>query len=218
MANNLLWIGLCLFSFLGLWTMKRFFGIIGIYVWMALSIIVSNIMVLMTITLFGFVATLGNITYGSSFASTDVLMELRGKRAAHRAVWIGFCVQVCFTVFMTAMLFFRPAESDSAYPHMNALFRLLPRITIASLIAYLIAQSYDVWIFAKIRRRWSQRNMLWVRNNLSTLTSQCIDTVVFCSIAFIGVFDLSVVRQIFWTTYLIKVHSLQLSIPHLCTS
>lgn len=205
MRNELLWVIFALFSLLGLWGAKKLFGVTGLYIWMALSIVAANVTVIVTITLFGLTATLGGIMYGSSFAVTDSLFELEGKRGAQKAVWIGFFVQICFTAIISITLLFAPHESDFAYPHLKALFQLLPRITLASLTAYLASQLYDVWIFEKIRKIWPGRRTLWVRNNLSTLSSQLIDTSLFCIIAFYGVFPISVVRDILLTTYLFKV-------------
>ena len=76
-------------------------------------------------------------------------------------------------------------------------------ITLASLAAYALSQAHDVWAFHFWRRKTGGR-MLWLRNNASTLVSQFIDTLVFCSIAFIGVFEVGEVAQIFLSTYLVK--------------
>ncbi|MDD2237322.1 MAG: queuosine precursor transporter, partial [Kiritimatiellae bacterium] len=48
------------------------------------------------------------------------------------------------------------------------------------------------------------RSHLWIRNNASTMISQLIDTGIFISIAFIGVFPWPVLMELFWTTYLLK--------------
>lgn len=205
MRNELIWIIFALCSFFALYGARALFGILGLYVWIVLMIIVSNIAVVMTVSLFGFTVTLGNIFYGSTFAATDSLCELKGKRAARQAVWVGFYTQCCFTAIVFALLLFAPDENDFAYPHLSALFKFLPRITLASLTAYLISQLYDIWAFERIRALFPKRNRLWVRNNFSTISSQAIDSGIFCAIAFIGVFPIAVVGEIFLTTYIIKI-------------
>ena len=56
---------------------------------------------------------------------------------------------------------------------------------LASLLAYYAAQSWDVFIFHKIRNHFkANSNLRWIWNNLSTLTSQMIDTMIFITIAF----------------------------------
>lgn len=205
MSNELAWLLLALCSFFALWGARVLFGVLGLYVWMVLMLIAANIAVLMTVNLFGLTVTLGNIFYGSTFAATDSLCELKGKHAARRAVWVGFYAQFCFTAFAVALLLFMPDGNDFAYPHLSALFRLLPRVTLASLVAYLVSQLWDVWVFERIRIRLPKRRHLWVRNITSTISSQAIDSSVFCAIAFIGVFPATVVGEILLTTYLIKV-------------
>jgi len=130
---------------------------------------------------------------------------LKGQREARRAVWIGFYVQISFTIMIAIAALFMAAESDFAHPHFRALFRILPRITLASMVAYLGSQFYDVWMFQKIRARFPERKFLWVRNTLSTLSSQLIDTLLFCAVAFFGVFSGAVLVEIFITTYLLKL-------------
>lgn len=51
-------------------------------------------------------------------------------------------------------------------------------------VAYYCSQSWDVWVFHKIREKGTGNK--WLRNNLSTMTSQIIDTAIFITIAFIG--------------------------------
>lgn len=205
MNNELIWVIFALCSFCALWGARVLFGMLGLYVWMVLMLIAANIAVLVTVNLFGLTVTLGNIFYGSTFAATDSLCEMKGKRVARQAVWVGFYTQVCFTTIVASLLLFTPDENDFAHSHLSTLFRLLPRITLASLVAYLVSQLYDVWIFERIRIRLPGRRRLWIRNNISTISSQAIDTSVFCTIAFIGVFPTAVVGEIFLTTYLIKV-------------
>ena len=59
---------------------------------------------------------------------------------------------------------------------------------IASLTGYLMSQSWDVWVFHKIRSVWMKKHdsnkARWIWNCASTMTSQVIDTVVFIGIAF----------------------------------
>ena len=66
----------------------------------------------------------------------------------------------------------------------------VPRLVGASMVAYLISQFHDVWAFDYWRRKTRGRFLL-VRNNLSTMVSQFIDTIVFISLAFGGLLPLS---------------------------
>ena len=169
-----------------------------------MDIIVCNIQVLKIIEIFGLVATLGNILYGSIFLATDLLGEAFGKKEAQRGVWLGFFALLFMTISMQFALLFKPHESDFIHQSLKNIFGLIPRVAFASLVAYLTSQLHDVWAFHFWRDKTKGRH-LWFRNNASTLISQAIDSVVFVMIAFYGVFEKNILLSILFTTYMIKV-------------
>jgi hypothetical protein len=85
-----------------------------------------------------------------------------------------------------------------------AIFSLMPRIAIASLIAYLISQYHDIWAFHFWKEKTGGRH-LWLRNNLSTLISQLLDSLIFTLMAFAGTLPFTELIQIIITTYLLKL-------------
>ncbi len=208
--NEILWFILLLVNFTGITLAYRFFGKTGLYAWTAMAIIIANIQVMKTIRFFGLVTAMGNIIYGSTFLVTDILCENHGKEDARRAVLIGFFVLIFTTLIMQICLAFIPDETDTLSPALEQIFGLLPRITVASLTAYLISQFHDVWAFSFWKRKTAGRH-LWLRNNASTMVSQLIDNFVFTWIAFVGfgigwtqVFPTGVIIEIFITSYIMK--------------
>ena len=111
---------------------------------------------------------------------------------------------IATTILMQLTIRFIPHESDFLSEHLSAIFSFLPRIAFASLVAYLISQSHDVWFFAKLKKKFNKRH-LWLRNNLSTITSQLLDNIIFTLIAFVGIFSWSIIGQIFLTSLILKV-------------
>ena len=204
MINELLWIGLLIASFFMVIFSYRFFGKTGLFVWTAVGVILANIQVMKTIQIFGLVTALGNVIYSSLFLVTDILNENYSKNDAQKAVWIGFFVLISTTIIMQMTLYFIPDESDFLSEHLTAIFSFLPRIAFASLIAYLISQNHDVWFFDKMKKKHDEK-YLWLRNNLSTITSQLIDNTVFTLIAFVGIFTWDIILQIFLTSLLMKI-------------
>ncbi|MBO8181956.1 MAG: queuosine precursor transporter [Archaeoglobus sp.] len=208
--NEILWFILLIVNFSGITLAYKFFGKHGLYAWMAMAIIIANIQVMKTIQFFGLVTAMGNVVYGSTFLVTDILCENHSKKDARRAVLIGFFVLIFTTVIMQICLAFIPDESDTLSPALEQIFSLLPRITVASLTAYLLSQFHDVWAFNFWKKKTAGRH-LWLRNNASTMVSQLIDNVVFTWIAFVGfgvfwtqVFPFEVVVEIFITSYIMK--------------
>jgi uncharacterized integral membrane protein (TIGR00697 family) len=208
MQNEILWLAMLLANFFLIILAYRLFGKWGLIMWIPISVIVANIQVIQTVELFGLVATLGNIVYASSFLVTDILSENYGKEEAKKAVWIGFFSLISMTLLMNLALQFIPLEGDefagTAHEATNTIFSLMPRIAIASLAAYLLSQRHDVWAYHFWRKRFSKDNQIWLRNNLSTGVSQLIDSSVFVLVAFWGVFENSVLLEIFITTYFLK--------------
>lgn len=202
--NNLLWVGFILLN-LGLVTViYRFFGKNGLYVVIVASIITANIQVVKTVEIFGFVATLGNVLYGSIFFATDILSEVYGKKAARRGVWFGFIGMLLMTLWMQFGLMFIPHASDFAQGSLSTIFGLMPRIAAGSMVAYLVSQHHDIWAFLYWKKRTKGR-FLWLRNNASTMVSQAIDSIIFCSIALWGLYDTDTWLQILLSTYVMKL-------------
>lgn len=211
MQNEIIWLILLITNFFIVIFAYRFFGKLGLYAYTAMAIIIANIQVMRTIEIFGLVTTLGNIIYGSIFLCTDILNENHGKRSAQKAVWLGFFILIAATIIMQIVLQFTPHSSDFIGSSLHTIFGFLPRIAFASLTAYIISQSFDVWVYNIIRKFYPKH--LWLRNNLSTMTSQLIDNILFTSLAFIGIFELSIILQIFVTTYIMKVIVAALDTP-----
>ncbi|MBD3380572.1 MAG: queuosine precursor transporter [candidate division Zixibacteria bacterium] len=204
MPNELLWIIFLLFDLAMVIVAYRLWGRIGLYAMIAGSVIICNIQVVVVVEMFGLTATLGNIVYASIFLATDILSENYGKREARKGIWIGFFCLFWMIAAMQIAIQFKPSGFDRMMPHLTEIFSFLPRIAIASLLAYLISQHHDVWAFHKLKARTGGR-LLWLRNNLSTAVSQLLDSVAFTLIAFWGVFPASELFQIVVTTYLFKV-------------
>ncbi len=107
---------------------------------------------------------------------------------------------------MQIALRFEPSESDQVNDALMTLFDLVPQVAIGSLLAYIVSQNADVYIFSKLKRKFSSDRFLWVRNNVSSMLSQLLDTAIFTVIAFWGILltDPNVWVEIFFSTYLIK--------------
>ncbi|WP_240744909.1 queuosine precursor transporter [Desulforhopalus sp. IMCC35007] len=203
-SNESLWLLLLLANFFAIIISYRLFGKIGLYIWIPISTILANIQVLKMVDLLSIGVTLGNITYASSFLVTDILSENYGKKAARKAVFIGFFSLAATVIIMNIALNFKPNEFDFIQESLNNIFAILPRIALASLIAYGFSQLHDVWSYNIWKNLFPSDKYLWLRNNASTMVSQLIDTVLFTFIAFWGLLPNSEFVQILITTYLLK--------------
>lgn len=208
MNNEIIWFAEILANFFLIILAYKLFGKWGLILWIPISVILANIQVVQTVELFGFAATLGNVVYATSFLITDILSENYGKKEANKAVWIGFFSLISMTLLMNITLFYTPLANDDfavkTQESTRTIFSLMPRIAFASLTAYLLSQRHDVWAFHFWKSRFPADRELWIRNNLSTMVSQLIDSAIFVLIAFYGVFETGILFEIFITTYLLK--------------
>lgn len=179
------------------------FGRDGLYACVPITIILANIQVVVTIDFFGMAITLGNVAYASSYLITDLLGELYGHKAARKAVGLGFFSLIMMTVIMNIVLLYSPtSEAQVLYESVANIFSLMPRIALASLMAYGVSQVVDVYIYHRLKHL--EGNKLWMRNNLSTMISQSLDTIVFTFVAFAGVYSMPILISILVSTYIIK--------------
>jgi len=163
----------------------------------------ANVIASKVIVLFGFAAPAGIVVYPLTFMITDVISEVYGKGKAKRVVWFGFGLMILF-LFITRVSIWLPAAPF--YRQQEAFRQILgasSRIILASLIAYLASQTCDVALFHFWKGVTNDRH-LWVRNNLSTMASQLIDTILFIFIAFYGIYNLSDCTRLIGGQYLFK--------------
>ncbi|MBR5951128.1 MAG: queuosine precursor transporter [Actinomycetaceae bacterium] len=161
-----------------------------IHVIFVISIVVANIVgckVINTgLTLFGIPLALsgGAITYAFTFLCTDIIGELWGKLEAQRAVRYGFVGQL-FAIALIVLTQYTPTDDAAMQQAYETLLGQSPMFVLGSLCAYSCSQTWDVWIFHKIRARFDAKpSMRWIWNNVSTGTSQIIDTVIYALVAF----------------------------------
>ncbi len=135
---------------------------------------------------------IGVLPYPITFLCTDFISELYGRRRANLVVWVGLLLNVWVLFIMwlggiidapegleSGRLALEVGEAGNVIvPHGYAFYEIRSLTfgaTIASMIAYLIAQFVDVQVFHYLKKK-TKGKMLWLRNNASTLVSQLVDS------------------------------------------
>lgn len=159
----------------------------------AVSLVISNVVTAKTINtgipLFGTTINLPGaaLCYAITFLMTDVIGEIWGKEEANTAVKFGFICQLLSTVLIVFTQFLPATDANMQEAYTMLLGQNIVFV-VGSLVAYWISQKWDVWIFHKIRNKYLENHNntkgRWIWNNLSTMTSQILDTVLFIGIAF----------------------------------
>lgn len=128
----------------------------------------------------------GVIAYPVTFLATDLISELFGQKKAQLVVWVGFWMNVFLITIMSFNHWLPNAYGISGGLDLfEGVYQFMVGNTIASMLAYLTAQTVDVRMF-HFWKRLTKGKHLWLRNNASTMVSQMIDTVVILSILYIS--------------------------------
>ena len=142
------------------------------------------------INLFGAPVTLtsGALAYPFTFICTDIIGEIWGKEKANIAVKGGFICQLFSTALIILVRYFPTTDAAMQESYVTLLGQNWVFV-VASLVAYVCSQTIDVNLFHAIRgwyikKHGSTKGGKWIWNNVGTMTSQLVDSVVYVFIAF----------------------------------
>lgn len=150
-----------------------------------------------------------------TFLITDIVEEVHGPKLTRQFVFSGIIAIVLVFVFTAIFVQVPPHERfpyDDCY---RVVFGNSMRIMIASVVAFGLAQLHDVYAFEWWKKRTGGK-WLWLRNNLSTMVSQLIDTFAFMFIAFYQAapqYTASFLIDLSLTYYLFKIAFALLDTP-----
>ena len=139
------------------------------------------------------------------FIMTDIIGEVYGKKMAKNFVLAGVISIILYLLysFLSAIAPWAK-ESLWAKDSFNQIFGLSARFSIASVAAFMIAEYQDVLSFFFFKQNIGKK-YFWLRSNLSNIWSQLLDTVIFMSIAFMGVYPLKTIVLIIIPWWIFKV-------------
>lgn len=183
------------------------------------------------VTVFGLSVAVGILPYPLTFLCTDIISEVYGKKRANFIVFLGLGINIFILFYMWLGDTLSPVEITKRPPWQDlnlgeplylpngdkitgsvTLFKLIYSSTsgavVASMVAYMTAQFFDVYIFHYIKKLTKGKH-LWLRNNLSTLASQLIDSTAVIGITFGAVFyrgeiTVSNLTLLFFSNYAFK--------------
>ncbi len=146
----------------------------------------------------------GLVIFPLSYIFDDILTEVYGYQYSRRIIWTGLgCIWLfCLVGNVTAML---PAAPFWSFQGAYALVMgSVPRLVLASSISYLCSEFLNSYLLAKLKIACAGKHY-WFRLLVSTAAGGAVDTILFCSIAFLGTLAWShIIGLIFWQ-WLIKV-------------
>ncbi len=190
-----------------------FFGRSGLYIAVILGIVLGNLQggKVSDLEVFGytFTVSMGAIMYSGIYFATDLINEKYGRAFANEAVILGAIANVVVMLTLVLSTYYLPSEiaksSDAVHEAISTLAYYSPWFVIGSLTAYLISQTFDVWMFHKLKVLTNGK-YLWLRNNVSTLSSQALDTLIYTFVwVLAGDMTFIVALSIALTKYIFKI-------------
>lgn len=186
-------------DYLGSKSITKFLILITIFI---SALLMANILASKLITVAGLTMTVAIIAFPITFLITDIINDVWGKSLAQKVVLVGFLANLIMLGFLKIGLILPPAGFWTGQESFDVVLGAVPRIVGASMIAYLISQSWDVWIFSKFKEKMHLG--LWFRNNASTFSSQALDSAIFVPLAFGGIVPMEVMWQMYFAYVVAK--------------
>ena len=171
----------------------------------AVVLILSNITSIKTVSLGSLTFDGGMLLFPLAYIFGDILTEVYGYARARRVIWIGFGMNL-LAVLTFALVGYLPTHAESIVGHdaFLGVLGVVPRIVLASLIAYLFGEFLNSYVLAKMKVK-SGGKKLWQRAIGSTLVGQLFDTSLFVLIAFAGILPWEVIWVIAYVNYIFKI-------------
>jgi len=177
---------------------KSFILLIGLFV---SALTIAAVLASKIMDIGGLYVPAGVLAYSITFIATDVIAEVWGKARANWVVFVGFISLLFVMVLINVAIFVPDAPFWKHQLAFKTILQGTTRIIIASFIAYLISQFHDVWAF-HFWKQVTKDKHLWLRNNLSTMVSQFLDTLIFITVAFYGI---QPIWELIWGQYVVKL-------------
>ena len=174
---ELLWVFTVLYDLTITVILFKLFGLRGLYIAVTLGIMLANLQggKVSDLNLFGqtFTVSMGAIMYSGIYFATDLISEKYGRKEANTAVILGAISNIVIMFTLVLSTYYLPsqiaASSQSVHNAIETLAFYSPIFVIGSITAYLISQTFDVWVFHKIKTLTNGK-YLWLRNNISTMS------------------------------------------------
>jgi len=145
-------------------------------------VIVSNVTATKGVA-FGPILTDGGfIVFPVTYVIGDVLSEVYGFKAAKKAIYLGFGMNIVAAVTFWFTVYLPPASFYTNQAHFENIVHAYTQLILAGLAGFIVGQTINAWTVVKIKERTKEKH-LWARLVGSTFAGQLGDTLVFCSIA-----------------------------------
>lgn len=147
-------------------------------------IIASNILGTKTLKFEFIMLPCSILTFPILFIVNDILSEIYGFKMAKQVIYLGFILNIVVVVLYSIAIAL-PSNSPNA-DAFSSVLSTTPRLFIAGLMSYLLSNIINSNIMVILKEKYY--NLLFVRCITSTAVGEAIDSIIFITVAFIGIF------------------------------
>ena len=168
------------------------------------TLLISNTVAQKPIQLRSLVAPAAIILFPLTYIFGDVLTEVYGYARTRQVIWTGFLASGLMAAAYWIVVVLPAASFWNDQEALRSILLPVPRIVLASLIGYLAGEFVNSFVLAKMKLLTEGRH-LWTRTIGSTIAGQSVDTMLFVTVAFAGVWPRSQLLSAIVSLYALKV-------------
>ncbi len=182
------------------WQPKNLYIVSAIFV---AALLISNFTAQKLFALGPFIFTAGILVFPISYIFGDILTEVYGFNKARKVIYLGFILNIFMSIILWLSIQLPPAPGWNFQSEYSIINSVVPRMVIASVIAYLAGELVNSLIVSKLKIKTAGK-FLWLRLVLSTLGGQFVDSLVFVLIGFAGTLPTSILITACISAWLFK--------------
>lgn len=179
----------------------RYFHIVGML--FVASLLIGNTVAVKIITFAGFTIPAGILCFPIAYIVNDVLTEVYGYKKAKSVIWWGFISLAFMTLIYFLATHLKPANFWEHQLAFEKIFSFVPRIALASLIAFVVGSLLNAFVLSKMKVLMKGKK-LWARTITSTIIGEGADSVIFSIVAFAGIFGAADLIVMMFSGFLLK--------------
>lgn len=145
-------------------------------------VIISNLTATKGVAFGPIITDGGFIVFPLTYVIGDVLSEVYGFKAARRAIFTGFAMNILAALALWVTIYLPAADFYENQEHFENIAHSYTGLIIAGLAGFIVGQTLNAWSLVLIKERTKEKH-LWARLVGSTFIGQLGDTIVFCAIA-----------------------------------
>jgi queuosine precursor transporter len=169
-------------------------------------LVISNVSAIKPLSIPGLPFVLmdgGNLLFPISYIFGDILVEVYGYAQSRRIIWLGFILNIFAAAAFSLVALLPPAPGWEMQDAFASILLQTPRVVLGSMVAFWCGSFLNAWVMARMKV-WMSGRHLWMRTIGSTIAGEGIDSLLFTTIAFGGVWPLALVVQVIFWNFVLK--------------